>query len=75
MVMQQLQLEFSWNRALKPEGEARRAKAAVHQLPAASEADDPLNRVTMEEVIRTKNLVIVSLCQGDFWSSTVVTRV
>ena len=58
MMMQQLQLEFSWNRALKPKGEARRAKAAVHQVPAASEADDPLNQVTMEEVIRTKNLMI-----------------
>lgn len=56
--MQQLQLNFTWNRTLNPKGEARQGKAAVHQVPAASEADDPLNRVAMEEVVRRENLKI-----------------
>lgn len=56
--MQQLHLKFSWNRALNPEGEARKGKAAERQVSAASGADDPLNRVTMEGVVRRENLLI-----------------
>ena len=56
--MQQLHFDFIWNRSLSPEGEARKGRVAEHQVSVASEAIDPLNRVTMEEVVRKENLLI-----------------
>ena len=56
--MQQLHFDFIWNRALSPEGEARKGRAAERQVSVASQGNDPLNRRTMEEVVRRENLLI-----------------
>jgi RNA-directed DNA polymerase len=56
MVAQQLQFNFTWDRAEGPEGETRRETAAVCQVPTASHNADPLKSVTMEKVVQKENL-------------------
>ena len=52
------QLHFDWDRPVKPEGEAQRKAAAVCQMSLASCNAEPVNGVTMEEVVRKENLVM-----------------
>jgi RNA-directed DNA polymerase len=51
------QLHFDWDRPVNPEGEAQRKAAAVCQMSVASCNTEPVNGITMEEVVRKENLV------------------
>ena len=52
------QLHFDWDRPVNSEGEAQRKAAAVCQMSLASCNAEPVNGVTMEEVVRKENLVM-----------------
>jgi RNA-directed DNA polymerase len=50
------QLHFEWDRPSRPEGEARRGEGSVCQVTVASERTEPIEGVSMEEVVRRENL-------------------
>ena len=51
------QLPLKWGRSANPEGEARKETGAVCQVSTASDNAEPINSVTMEEVVRKENLL------------------
>ena len=55
MVAQQTQ--FEWGPAPVPKGEARGEREPACQVPMASYNAEPVNTVTMEEVVRKENLL------------------
>ena len=50
------QLKLKWGRSANPEGEARKETETAYQASTASDNAEPINDVTMEEVVQRENL-------------------